>query len=111
MTKQPRDESNYPIPLLSYKIQGGQRIEFDNIAKLSTPIARHTRVVSMYTTTDCFFEVGDETAEANTANSHFLPAGFYIDVSMGSDTNPALNNKYISVVSTSAGILYISERI
>jgi hypothetical protein len=111
MSKQPRDEANYPIPLLSYKLNGGQTIPINGAAALSNAIGNSTRVVSLYSTVDCFFEVGDSTVTANLSNSHFLPTGIYIDVSMGSDNNSALNYKYISAICTSSGYLYLSERI
>lgn len=111
MSKQPRDEANYPIPLLSYKLNGGQIIAMGGDATRSTAIGNSTRVISLYATADCFFEVGDATVTANLSNSHFLPLGVYIDVSMGSDNNSALNYKYISVICASSGTLYLSERI
>ena len=111
MSKQPRDEANYPIPLLSYKLHGGQNISIGADATLSAPVGSHTRVVSLYSTVDCFFEIGDASVVANTSNSHFLPMGVYIDVSMGSDNNPTLNYKYVSVICTTSGNLYLSERV
>lgn len=111
MSKQPRDEANYPIPLLSYKLNGGQIISIGGDATRSTAIGNSTRVISLYATADCFFEVGHDDIVANTSNSHFLPLGVYIDVSMGSDNNSALNYKYISVICPTSGTLYLSERI
>jgi hypothetical protein len=111
MSKQPRDDANYPIPLLSYKLNGGQIISISGTAALSTAIGNSTRVISLYSTVDCFFEVGDANVTANLSNSHFLPTGIYIDVSMGSDNNSLINYKYISAICTSSGTLYLSERI
>jgi hypothetical protein len=111
MSKQPRDDANYPIPLLSYKLHGGQIISLGVEAVSSTPIGNSTRVISLYSTVDCFFEIGDASVTANTSNSHFLPMGVYIDVSMGSDTNPILNYKYVSAICATSGNLYLSERI
>lgn len=111
MSKQPRDEANYPIPLLSYKLNGGQIIPMDGTAARSAAIGNSTRVISLYATADCFFEVGNDAVEANLSNSHFLPLGVYIDVSMGSDNNALLNYKYVSVICPTNGTLYLSERI
>ena len=110
MSKQPRDDANYPIPVLSYRYASGQQIAL-GASTLSARITNSIRVVSLYATADCFFEVCDETGTANTATSHFLPAGIYLDVALGSDNNAALMHKYIAVTSDSVGTLYISERI
>lgn len=109
MSKQPRDDANYPIPVLSYRFNGGQRLEL-GVDTISTRISSSIRVVSLYATADCFFEVCDEDGSANTTSSHFLPAGIYLDVSLGSDNNAALMHKYIAVASSNSGTLYISER-
>lgn len=108
MSKQPRDDANYPIPVLSYKLNSGQQITLAGTSTVSAPFSASTRVVSMYSTADCFFEVGEV---ANTSNSHILPAGLYIDVSLGSENNAANNHKYIAVISSNSGTLYISERV
>lgn len=110
MSKQPRDDSNYPIPVLSFKFNGGQQISLSNVSVTSSTFAPHTRVVSIFSTGDCFFEVGNSTVQANLVNSHFLPAGVYLDVSLGADTVSTNNYKYLAVVSEMAGTLYISER-
>lgn len=112
MSKQPRDDSNYPIPVLSYLYNGGQQIILSGGSSISTEFAKHTRVISLYATTDCFFEIGNVLTIANISNSHFLPAGVYIDLSLGADTNAALNAKYLAAITAGGeGLLYISERI
>lgn len=110
MSKQPRDDANYPIPVLSYRFNSGQQLEL-GASVLSNRISTAVRVVSLYSTGDCFFEICDEGGIANTSNSHFLPAGIYLDVALGSDNNAALMHKYIAVASDNSGTLYISERI
>lgn len=110
MSKQPRDDANYPIPVLGYKYNGGQQIGLGPNT-LSARLSSSVRVVSLYATADCFFEVCDDSGSANTSSSHFLPAGIYLDVALGSDNNAALTRKYIAVTSDNAGTLYISERI
>lgn len=113
MSKQPRDDGNAAIPVLCYKKHGGQQINFSGASTRSTPFGGSTRVVSLYTNEGCFFEVGDNTIEANVSNSHILPAGVYIDVSLGSEIVPTQNQKYIAAIGIDGadGILYISERV
>ncbi len=110
MSKQPRDDANYPIPVLGYSYNRSQQIPL-GASTLSARIKDSVRVVSLYATADCFFEVCDEFGAANTSTSNFLASGMYLDVALGSDTNASLINKYIAVTSTNTGILYISERI
>lgn len=111
MSKQPRDDSNYPIPVLNYKRNGGQQVSISDTSAISSAFGASTRVISAYATVDSFFEIGDITTTANTVTSHFLPAGIYIDISLGSDGNSALNAKHIAIISGGEGTLYISERI
>ena len=113
MSKQPRDDGNAAIPVLSYKLHGGQSIAFSGSAVRSSAFGASTRVVSLYATDNCLFEVGDNTIEANSSNSHILPGGMYIDVSLGSEIVSSQNQKYVSVIGLdgSEGILYISERV
>ena len=110
MSKQPRDDANYPIPVLGYLYNTGQQLAL-GAATLSARFSDRVRVISLYATADCFFEVCDETGVANLTTSHFLPAATYIDVALGSDTNAKLTDKYISIISENEGILYISERV
>jgi hypothetical protein len=45
------------------------------------------------------------------ANGHFLPAQTLIDISLGSQTNAADTNKFISILAQDTnGTLFISER-
>jgi hypothetical protein len=113
MSKQPRDDGNAAIPVLSYKLHGGQTISFGPAAARSAAFGGSTRVVSLYSTDNCLFEIGDDSVDANASNSHLLPAGIYIDVSLGAEIISTQNSKYISVIgiNDSEGTLYISERI
>lgn len=113
MSKQPRDDGNAAIPVLCYKKHGGQIISFSGASTRSAPFGGSTRVVSLYTNEGCFFEVGDNAIEANASNSHILPAGVYIDVSLGAEIVSSQNQKYIAAIGIDGneGILYISERI
>ena len=113
MSKQPRDDGNAAIPVLSYKHHGGQQLSFSGASTRSAAFGGSTRVVSLYTNEGCFFEVGDVTVTANASNSHILPAGIYIDVSLGSEMVSSQNQKYIAAIGIDGadGTLYISERV
>jgi len=110
MSKQPRDSANAPIPVLSYRPRSGQALSVGVIAERSNAFSLSTRVISVYATADIFFELGNVTVTANTANSHFLPGGAYADISLGSDNQPERNASHISAIASSSAILYISER-
>lgn len=111
MSKQPRDDGNAAIPVLSYRPNRGQRIAYTTAPARSARLSDSVRVVSIYATDSCFIEIGDSSVEANSSNSHFIPGGFYMDISLGAETDPRNNAKYISVVSESnEGTLYLSER-
>lgn len=111
MSKQPRDDGNIAIPVLSYRPASGQAVTFTTAAARSAKLSDSVRVISIYATDSCFIELGDANVEAAVNISHFIPGGFYMDVSLGSELDSRHNYKYISVVSeANEGILYISER-
>ena len=56
------------------------------------------RVVTLFSTQDCFVEIGDSGVEANTSNSHFLSGSIPYDISLGAETDPAENDKYVAVI-------------
>ena len=112
MSKQPRDDGNVAIPVLGLRPGGGQAIATSTVAAArSAAIAGSVRVVTLYSTVDCFIETGDSSVEANTSTSHFLPAQIPYDISLGSETIAADNDRFISVITASvSGVLYVSER-
>jgi hypothetical protein len=111
MSKQPRDDGNAAIPVLSYRPLRGQRIAYTTAPARSAQFSDSVRVISIYATDSCFIELGNSSVQANTANSHFIPGGFYMDISLGSELDARATAKYISVVSEdNEGILYVSER-
>ena len=56
-------------------------------------------------------ETGASSVAATTTTSHFLPASIPFDISLGAETDPSENDKYVAVIqSASAGTLFISER-
>lgn len=111
MSKQPRDDANAPIPVLSFRQGGGQQISLSLSSARSAAVANSVRVVTLYCTVDAFFEVGDASVTANSSNSHFIPAGFPYDISLGSETITSQNARYIAVLGTDVGVAYVSERI
>lgn len=111
MSKQPRDDGNDPIPVLGLRPNAGYQVPFTATSNTSPAISGSIRVVTLYSTQDCFIETGGAAVEANTSNSHFLPSGLPYDISLGAETDATNNDKYVAVVqSASAGTLYISER-
>lgn len=109
MSKQPRDDGNVAIPVLGLRPNTGQRLTISSSATRSAAFSAPTRVISVFSTDDCYIEIGSQNVEANISNSHFIPAGIYLDFSLGDSFVPADNQKYLSVIGVS-GILYISER-
>ena len=85
MSKQPRDDGNDPIPVLGLRPNGGYQVPFTATSNTSPAIAGSIRVVTLYSTQDAFIETGDASVEANTSNSHFLPAQIPYDVSLGAE--------------------------
>ena len=111
MSKQPRDDGNDPIPVLGLRPNAGHQVPFSSDSNTSPAISSSIRVVTLYSTQDCFIETGGASVEANTSNSHFLPASLPYDISLGAETDATNNDKYIAVIqATSGGTLYISER-
>jgi len=112
MSKQPRDDANEPIPVLGLRPAGGSKITFNaSTATVSGRFANSIRVITLYSTADCYIEIGDDTVIANSANSHFVPLGFIYDVALGSQLIASETSKFISAIGDSAsGTLYISER-
>ena len=112
MSKQPRDDGNAAIPVLGFRPNKGHQVPFTVGASNTSPqFSDSIRVVTLFSTQDAFIETGDAGVEANTSNSHFLPAQIPYDVSLGAETDATNNDKYVAVIqATSGGVLYISER-
>jgi hypothetical protein len=111
MSKQPRDDGNAAIPVLGYRPNRGQSIPYTTAPARSAAFSASVRVVSIFATDSCFIELGDANVVANVSSSHFIPGGFYMDISLGSENDARQTSKYISVVSEgNEGILYVSER-
>jgi len=111
MSKQPRDDGNDPIPVLGLRPNGGYQVPFTASSNTSPAIAGSVRVVTLYSTQDCFIETGDASVVANISTSHFLPASIPYDISLGAETVASENDRYVAVIAASdSGTLYLSER-
>jgi hypothetical protein len=110
MSKQPRDDANAPIPVLGLRPRTGQQISISSTASLSAAFHPSTRVITVYTTQDCFVELGGSNTVANLSNSHIIPASFVFDLALSPDLVQAHENRHLSVIGSSGGTIYISER-
>ena len=111
MSKQPRDDGNDPIPVLGLRPNGGYQVPFTASSNTSPAIAGSVRVVTLYSTQDCFIETGDASVVASISTSHFLPASIPYDISLGAETVASENDRYVAVIAASdSGTLYLSER-
>jgi hypothetical protein len=110
MSKQPRDDGNAAIPVLGYRPGTGQQLVIAGTANRSAAFHPSTRVISVYADADCFIEIGNDSVVANLTTSHIVPAGLYMDISLGDSFVASGTSKYISCIGLSDGILHISER-
>ena len=61
MSKQPRDDSNDPIPVLGYRAGAAQQITTSASSQRSSAFSHATSVISIFCTADCHIEIGDST--------------------------------------------------
>jgi hypothetical protein len=105
--RMPRDDNSQPIPVLRYKTGGCQRV---SISSTQARTSIGGRVITLTCTVDAHFETGKSTVEA-TLESHFVPANFPVDIAVGSDLSDRDDyHTHISIISSSSGYAYISER-
>ena len=109
MSKQPRDDSNDPIPVLGYRPGAAQQITTSASSQRTTAFSQATSVISIFCTADCFIEVGDSTVVATTG-AHFIPASVYIDLGIRADLSDRTERHLAVIQSTASGTLHISER-
>jgi len=111
MSKQPRDDANAPIPVLALRPNGGQSIAISSSSARSAAVHSSVRVITVYATVDAFIEVGDSDVVASASTSHFLPAGLPYDISLGAETRPSDNPRYVACIQASdSGVLYVFDR-
>ncbi len=97
----PIDDNSYAINAMHLKVGGAQTLATGaTSATNAAPFA--ARVIAIYATADSFIQTGDNAVTATTA-SHFLPAGFFMMLSLRGDTNLA------AIRATANGTIYISE--
>jgi hypothetical protein len=107
----PQDADGLRIQALRYADTYGKHHVAFGAASARNPVAFDpgTRIVSLYAEADCYFNFGDASVAATTAD-HFLPGGLYIpDVAVGGDK--VAQYTHIAVIQASAaGTLHISEK-
>ena len=110
MSKQPKDDANVAIPVLSLKFNGGQQITSGADSQRSTAFEPTTKVITVYATEDIFVEIGDDSVEANQSTSHYIPSGIPYDLALGTDLNER-QERFLAVIQVStSGTVYVSER-
>ena len=110
MSKQPKDDANVAIPVLSLKFNGGQRITSGSDSARSTAFGETTRVITVYAEEDIYVEIGDSSVTANQSTSHYIPSGIPYDLSLGTDLNER-EARFLAVIQvTASGTVYVSER-
>jgi hypothetical protein len=112
MSNQPRDDDNAPIPVLGLRPSKAHTVPYTTDSANTSPSFDDTnRVVTLFSTSNAFIQTGASTVTVAAANGHFLPAQTLIDISLGSQTNAADTNKFISILAQDTnGTLFISER-
>lgn len=108
-TLMPRDVNDTPIPALRLK-QGGAHSLVVGASSARTPTAFSpgTRIISLYSDVPVYIAFGDDTVTADNT-THYFPAGFYYDVSIGGDDREQYTHLAALQVENS-GTLYISEK-
>lgn len=112
MSNQPRDDDNAPIPVLGLRPGKGHTVPYTTASANTSPsFDTPTRVVTIFSTSNAFIQTGSSTVTVAASNGHFLPAQTLVDVSLGSETDAASVNKFISILAQDTnGTLFISER-
>lgn len=98
----PHDADGRAIDALRLSPGYAQTLNVTSVTARSVAFKSDTLVISVFATTNCFIRTGDIGVVA-TATDHFLPAGFYITLSLKKDA-------YLAVIrATADGAIYISE--
>ena len=83
MSKQPKDDANVAIPVLSLKPGGGQQLTSSGTSARSSAFSKTTRVITVYAEEDIFVEIGDSTVTANQSTSHYILGQFLMIYLLG----------------------------
>ena len=110
MSKQPKDDANVAIPVLSLRPGGGQQLTASGTSVRSSAFSKTTRVITVYAEEDIFVEIGDSSVTANQSTSHYIPSGIPYDLSLGTDFDER-ELRFLAVIQVSTGgTVYVSER-
>ena len=82
----------------------GQTLSVTSTSVQSADFELDTKVISVYSTTDCFIEVGDTNVVATNADQ-FLPANTFMFISVADLSDVAI----AAIRSTADGTLYVGE--
>lgn len=106
-TNLPRDSKGNAIQALRPVAGGAQQITVGAAsARNGTAFDSNTKVIGIYSTTDCFIELGDVTVAALTTD-HFIPANVYFMLSVVN--NVTLQTHIAAIQVAAGGTLYVSE--
>ena len=105
----PQDNNNHAIPVLRLKPGGAHAVAATAVSARVGPFDPATRVIGLYATGPVFVRSGDATVSA-AATDHFLPEGFYYDISLGHPLAGPVHT-YLAVLRADTDCtLYISEK-
>ena len=104
------DANGRPIPALRLKPGGAHVLSVSSTSAVTGPFNPTTRVIGLYATVPIFIRTGDATVSATSAD-HYLPEGFYYDISLGGDLLGRGGHSCLAAVRLDTdGTLYISEK-
>ena len=81
----PLDDNSQPIAILAFRPHGTQKLAVGTSSVRSAALPADVRVVSLYATGPCRFEVGPANIVADAGNSPFIAAGYYLDLPLDKD--------------------------
>lgn len=106
-TTMPHDASGGFVQVLRPLAGGAHHVSFDATQRNSSAFDAATRSIEIFATEDCYFQTGDGSITATSAD-HFLPADVSRVYAVGGDKQ--IQHSHIAVVKdTTAGVLHVSE--
>jgi hypothetical protein len=77
----PLDDDGHPIPVLGFDYRGTQKLSVGAASvRNPSPIPADVQLISLISTGQCRFEIGDATVTADPVASPVLFPGQYVDV-------------------------------
>jgi len=77
----PLDDDGHPIPVLGFDYRGTQKLSVGAVSvRNASPIPADVQLISLISTGQCRFEIGDSTVTADPVASPVLFPGQYVDV-------------------------------